>query len=119
MLEQITIGQIAVAVSVIVSLGSGVAIIVKNLKKWISKAFETQLAQIETRIDAVSARVNVVDMENCKNYLVRFLSDVEQGKKIDEIELERFYEQYEHYVSGGGNSYIKQKVKKLQDAGKL
>ena len=119
MLEQITIGQIAVAVSVIVSLFSGVAVSVKNLKKWSTRAFDGQMAQISDRLDAVSARVDIVDRENCKNYLVRFLSDVEKGADIDEIEKERFYEQYEHYTASGGNSYIKQKVKRLQDAGKL
>ena len=58
-------------------------------------------------------------MENCKNYLVTFLAACERGQAHDEIELERFHEQLSHYQAIGGNSYIKDKVMKLQNAGKL
>lgn len=47
--------------------------------------------------------------------LVSFLAGVEQGEAVDEIQTQRFYEEYEHYVNRGGNSYIKQKVQKLKD----
>ena len=43
----------------------------------------------------------------------------EQDEPIDEIERERFWEQYEHYVKCGGNSYIQRKVENLKQAGKL
>ena len=62
---------------------------------------------------------NFHSMQACKNYLVSFLSDVEKDELTDEIERERFWEQYQHYTEHGGNSYIKRKVEKLKSEGKL
>ena len=63
--------------------------------------------------------VKEVDMNACKNFLVRSLGDIEKGVPLDEIEKERLWEQYEHYQKIGGNSYIKRKVEHLQEQGKL
>ena len=89
------------------------------LKKGIDKLFEVQLQKIEKRLDAVDEHIADVDINATKNYLVQVLSDVEQGAPFDEIEKERFYEQYQHYQNVGGNSYIKRKVETLQNEGKL
>ena len=70
-------------------------------------------------INNLSGKVDDVDMNSCKNFLVRFLADAEQGNEIDEIEKERFYEVYEHYTKKGGNSYIHDKYDKLKKSGKL
>ena len=58
-------------------------------------------------------------MENCKNFLVSFLARCDRGEYIDEIEKERFWEQYEHYRELGGNAYIGNKVESLRKEGKL
>ena len=60
-----------------------------------------------------------LSLDNAKNYLVPFLSKVERGEPCDEIELERFHEEYTFYTNHGGNSYIKSRVAKLQKEGKL
>ena len=64
-------------------------------------------------------KIDDVKLYTDKNFLVRFLADVEQGNKIDEVEKERFYEVYKDYRGLGGNSYIQHKVDKLQKEGKL
>ena len=58
-------------------------------------------------------------LDNAKNYLVPFLSKVERGEPYDDIEMERFHEEYELYTDNGGNSYIKSRVDKLKKEGKL
>ena len=118
-MEQITIGQIATAISLLVGLISGIGFLYAKLKTWVSNAFKEQLVDIAKRFDETDKKIDRVEMENCKNYLVRFMSDVEQKKVIDEVELERFFEEYERYAKLGGNSYIKHKYEKLKAEKKL
>lgn len=64
-------------------------------------------------------KIKSVQLYADKNFLVRFLADVEQGNIIDEVEKERFYEVYKDYRKLGGNSYVQRKVEKLEKEGKL
>lgn len=122
-MEQITLGEIALALAFLAGLAGsiigGVKMISSSLKKWILKGFDERFIPMKNELDALKNRVEDVDMETCKNFLVRFLADVEKGEQIDEIERERFYEQFEHYTSKGGNSYIRQKFEKLHRQGRL
>lgn len=113
-MEQITIGQIGLAVAFLVALISGLGYLITQVKRWITKLLEAQFKEINDRIDSLQKQMENVDLESCKNYLVQFLSDVEKGAVIDEIQRERFWEQFEHYTNAGGNSYIKNKVEQLQ-----
>ena len=118
-MESITIGEIGLFITFVVGLISGGAYLKSQMKGWVSKSLKGDFDDIRKDISGLNDRINVVDQENCKNFLVRFLADVEQGRQIDEVVLMRFWEEYEHYVAGGGNSYIKDKVEKLKSAGKL
>ena len=118
-MEQITIGQVGLAITFVVGLITGVTALVKNIKKWLSSAFKEDFAKLNDKIDKVQKRVDEVDLAHTKNYLVSFLSDVDQCKEIDDIELERFWEQFQHYETIGGNSYIHRKVEQLKIEGKL
>jgi len=118
-MEQITIGQIGLAVTFIVGLIAGITALTKNIKKWLSLAFKEDFDGLNKKIDKVQKRVDEVDLAHTKNYLVGFLSDLDQGREIDDIELERFWEQFQHYETIGGNSYIHRKVEQLKTEGKL
>ena len=61
----------------------------------------------------------VIDIENCKNYLVTFLAEVSRGEEKDETEIMRFWEEYGHYKNKGGNSYVHRKVEELKKRGLL
>ena len=51
--------------------------------------------------------INIIDVSQCKNFLVRFLADVEQGNELDEVEIERAYEISDPYTYDlKQNSYI-------------
>jgi len=107
-MEQITLGDLARWAAFAVALCGSIAAIIRGVNKAVGKLLEPVVKQIES-----------VDRENCKNFLVTFLAETERGQEHDQIELERFHEQFEHYKSIGGNSYIKAKVEKLKAAGKL
>lgn len=107
-MQAINLDSVGLFVAYLVALITGVKYLKKTLGEWIDKALKP-----------VNESIKEVDMNACKNYLVSFLSDVEKDKTIDEIEKERFWEQYEHYQKIGGNSYITRKVEALKNEGKL
>lgn len=100
-MENITLGDIATWAAFIVALGGSVMAIIKGVKNAVEKLLEP------------------LSLDNAKNYLVPFLSKVERGEPVDEIELERFHEEFTFYTNHGGNSYVKSRVAKLQKEGKL
>lgn len=118
-MEGITLGQIGLAVTFCVGLFSGISYLHKHLKEWIAQSLKEQLDSIKSDIKGLHTRIDEVDMESSKNFLVRVLSDIEQESQVDEVERLRFWEAYQHYSKLGGNSYIRDKVEKLQRAGKL
>lgn len=118
-MEWLTLNQIAIALAFLVGLITSVSYLISKLKTWITNTLKTEFDGIKREIKAVNDKVNSVDLESCKNYLVTYLSNVEKGHSIDEIEKERFYEQYQHYTKAGGNSYIRRKVEQLESSGKL
>lgn len=125
-MEQITIGQIAVAVAFMAALITGSIKIKDAVKKWLEatlkEKFDAQKKETDEIKEAVNDlrdQLNNVDIENCKNYLVTYLAEVERGELKDAIESQRFWEEYQHYSDKGGNSYIKEKVAKLKGKGYL
>ena len=118
-MENITLGQVAVVVASLAAFITGLGVLYGKLKKWLKAVFKEELEPISKSIEKVEKRLDDVDLESTKNYLVTYLSNVEKGNAVDEIERERFWEMYNHYSKVGGNSYIKHKVEKLEAAKKL
>lgn len=77
--------------------------------------FQEMMASVEE----LRSDVGALAMETRKNFLVQCLSDIEQGEKLEQVELERFHESYSAYIKAGGNSYIKGRVERLKEEGKL
>lgn len=117
-MENITIGQISVFIAFIVALATGAKYILTDMKKILDKALEPTNKKIDTLDDKLTKEIRKSDMNATKNYLVSSLHDIkEQG--LDDISKQRFFEQYEHYIALGGNSYIKNEVERLKKEGKL
>lgn len=108
MFENITLGNISAFLVFLVGLISGVEFLLVRLRKLFDK-----------KLEPLNTKLVEIGLSSDKNYLVRFLADVEQGNPVDETEIQRFYEIYSHYIKDGGNSYVKHKVEKLQKEGKL
>lgn len=118
-MEQITLGQIGLAITFIVGLIGGIGYIRKHLQKWISDSLKDQFAAVDARIQRLDDKMEGIDMATCKNFLVARLAELEKGLLWDEIEKERFWEQYEHYKKHGGNTYIQNRVEKLKEQGDI
>lgn len=118
-MENLTLSQIAAAITFVVGLISGVGFISSRTKVWIKQSMAEQFISLENRLNALDKRLDQVDLEACKNYLVQQLSNVEKGGYMDDFERQRFYEEYEHYQKLGGNSYIKRKKEELEANNRL
>lgn len=117
---EITLGQVSAGIAFIVALLTGVASINSKLKKWMQDSLKENFDGMEKKIDGLRSQINTVDLEQTKSFLVRYLADVEKGHPLDEIEKERFWEQYQHYKDDlDGNTYIRHKVEQLEKEGKL
>ena len=107
-MENITIGQITTIIVGVVALISGVEFLLIRFNKLFDK-----------KLEPINTRLNQIELSSDKNFIVRFLADIEQGNQVDEVEKQRFYEIYQRYRELGGNSYVSHKVEKLQKEGKL
>lgn len=104
-MQNITIGQIATILTFIVGLLGSIKYLSRELQK-----------QVEKVLKPVNDNIKELDVSQCKNYLVRYLKDVEQGNKLDEVEIERAYEIYDHYTNDlKQNSYIHKRWDELED----
>ena len=107
------------ALAFIVSTVGGIKYVKNNVQKWIRDSLSEPFNKVDNKIDHLEEKMEGIDIATCKNFLVARLSELERGIPWDEIEEERFWEQYEHYVKHGGNSYIQNKIDKLKEKGLL
>ena len=123
-MENITLGDFSAALALIAGIIASCGVIYGFLAKFMKKNLTESLRPIEKKIDNLSAKVSSVDVDNTKNFLVEFLSKFdcvgEHCPVITDEELQRFWEQYDHYTKDlGMNSYIHEKVDRLKKQGKL
>lgn len=118
-MENITLGQIAVIVAFIVGLWTGVDSIIKKVNLATEKALDKALKPTNDKIDNLSKKIDTVDMNATKNFIVTTIEDIEKGLTIDETTKQRLYEQIEHYYKLGGNSYLRDKLEYLKKKGLL
>lgn len=90
-----------------------------GFKVAVKNAVDEQFKTLTDAIAGIDKRLDSVDMESCKNFLVRCLADLEKGEHMTETEKQRFYEQYDYYLKHDGNSYIREKVDKYKREGTL
>lgn len=70
----------------------------------------------DKKLEPINKSIQDLDEATCKNYLVTFLKGIEKGEEMDEVEIERAYEVYDHYSNVlHKNGYIHSKWKKLME----
>ena len=106
-MDEITLGQISNIMLWLIGFGGATLTIVKAMKKAIAEAFKP-----------INEKIDNVDMNATKNFLVRTLADIDK-EGIDDVTKVRFFEQLEHYQKLGGNSYIQSEVERMKKEGKL
>ena len=105
----ITLGQISAFLGLITGIITSLGVIIHFMQKSLKKVLKTEL-------DPISSQIKDLDVSQCKNFLVRFLADVEQGNELDKVEIERAYEIYDHYINDlKQNSYIHNRWESLLD----
>lgn len=105
----ITLGEIGAFLGLIAGIITSGGVIIHFTQKELKKVLKNELNPISTQIKDL-------DVSQCKNFLVRFLADVEQGNVLDKVEIERAYEIYDHYSNDlKQNSYIHNRWESLLD----
>ena len=118
-MENITLGEMSDLIAFFVVLIGGIEFLAFRMRKYIKKTMQDEIEPIKHNQVKHDERLNEIELSSDKNFLVRYLSDVENDNQVDEIEKERFYEVYKRYRELGGNSYIAHKVEKLQKENKI
>lgn len=108
-IEQITVADIASFIIGLVAFVKAVEYITKGLS-------DNFLNNVRKSIEPISRRLDNIDKEQCKNYLIQCFHE---NRDLSEFEKQRVHEVYQHYRELGGNSYIKEEFEKMQDEGKL
>ena len=68
------------------------------------------LVNIDKIFTPIYKKINELEKNQCKNFLVDFLARVENNEKKTECQKNRAYEMYDHYIKDlNGNSFIKDK----------
>lgn len=108
-IEQITVADI-------VSFIIGLVAFVKAVE-YITKGLSVNLLNtVRKSIEPISRRLDDIDKEQCKNYLIQCFHE---DRNLSEFEKQRVHEVYQRYRDLGGNSYIKEEFERLQDEGKF
>ena len=127
---KIAVEDLTAFISVVAGAITGVLLISKFLNGLMTKWASTLIEPIDQKIDQSNREIKGLIEQNsedvkqmkldlCKNLLTRYLSDIERGTKLTEIELERFNDINSNYIKLGGNSYIHSKIDKYKAQGKL
>lgn len=75
-MENITLGELADTLKWIITLITSIITIIVAFKKMLDKSMQP-----------IHKKIDELDVHQCKNFLVRFLTDIERGQKIDEVRL--------------------------------
>lgn len=122
MILGLTLEQAAAIVIFIGGLIGGIKYLKIELKAALKDMLKDQFKEVNDKLDKMQKRINKIDEQACKNFLIRYLADIERGDIIYDSEKQRFWEAYDHYIDPDevdGNSYIKEWVAKLKEEGKL
>lgn len=120
LIQNITLFEISVIALFFVGLIRGIQELKKSIKESIQKLLEDQFDNVNKKLDDIRADTTKLDVQACKNFLVRYLADIERGDIIYDPERQRFWEEYDHYTDDlNENSFIKEWVVRLKEEGKL
>ena len=120
MIQDLTLEQISIAVVFIVGLIGGVRYLKNAVRDFLKKLLEDQFNIVNTKLDEMDISIKKLDVQTSKNFLIRYLADIERGENIYESEKQRFWDEYKHYKDDlKENAYITEWVDRLKKEGKL
>lgn len=113
-MDEITLGQMRNFLLWVIAFGTAIITVVRAVKKAVNSAFEPMNKKIDALQESLTKQIEQVDQNATKNYLVQTLAQIDRNGEIDGVSKARLYEQYEHYVKQGGNSYVKDEFERLK-----
>ena len=119
-IQNMTLLEVSVILLFIIGLIRGVQELKKSIKEFLQKLLVDQFKEVNDKLATMQTSITKLDKQTCKNFLVRYLADIERGECIYDAEQRRFWEEYDHYIEDlHENSYVKEWVAKLKKEGKL
>ena len=126
----IAVEDITAFISVVAGVITGGLVIFRFASSVVQKWVETLLKPVNdkidesnkvimARLDANAEEIKQMQLEQYKNFLTRYLADIDRGTELTEIELELFNDINTKYDNLGGNSYVHRKIDKYKEQGKL
>lgn len=107
---------VATLLGIVVSVTVIGGIIIHFIKKTIKESLEQNLKETNEILEETQENLKKTRINDCKNYLVAFLADVENGERMSVEEIERAYEVYEEYTDPDDldqNHYVKDQWERL------
>lgn len=117
-MENITIGQIAVALSFFVGVIGSVKYLFNELKTAIRKEIKDEISPIKNEIQEIKKDAKQNRLNSLKTDLVNLMS-LAEAETITKEQKINAHELYDEYSSNGGNSYIHDWWEKLVKEGKI
>ncbi len=113
-MQELTLNEISEFLKWLITFGGSICTILYAFKKILDKSMQPIQKKMDELDINIHKKIDEIDIHQCKNFLVRFLADVERGQKMDDIEIKRAYDVYEHYTKDlKQNSYIHDKWERL------
>jgi methyltransferase-like protein len=128
-MENITLGQIALALTFLLSISGNITSLIKTIKSPIDKKLQSALEPVNKKIDNLNnklddmekehmKKLNNLELDSIRNDLVNYMSLAEEGFITPKTKID-MYELYDAYCKMGGNSYVHDKWEKLKEEGKI
>ena len=118
-MESWTLGAVSIAAAFIVGLIASAKKIAGYMAEAIGRVTQRQIQPLEQKIDALAVKIENVDNNSLKDFLVARFAEIERGSQPDEVTRQRIYEEMERYERQGGNSYIHTRFDELKKQGRL
>lgn len=118
--QNLTLEQISAGLLFIVALIGGVKYLKKEIVNFFDKLLDSKFKTTNGKIDDLAGALRTLDVQTTRNFLVRYLADIERGQYIYDSEKQQFWNEYDHYIKElKENSFISKWVERLEDEGKL
>lgn len=119
-IQNLTLEQVSAAILFIVALYGGVKYLKKEIKDFLDKLLDSKFTTTNNKIDDIASALRTLDVQTTRNFLVRYLADIERGQYIYDSEKQQFWNEYDHYIKElKENSFIEKWVERLEEQGKL
>ena len=119
-IQNLTLEHISVAVLFVVGLIGGVKYLKTEFTNFLNRLLDSKFKTTNDKIDGVAKELRSLDVQTTRNFLVRYLADIERGQYIYDSEMEQFWKEYDHYIKElKENSFVEKWVERLEEQGKL